>query len=920
MGIFSSKKTTVVSSTVYNMAGDEADRPNFLKNSIFGAVMSPYNPYLGETLVRNYLNGPGLNQRKFFNWAVRQDYPGLPTYTVTQRQQIEFSVVSPFITTPSTPAGLVIALQSAYVVSGEYEHFVEQFILENYPQNYNTDYVASFDTVNNLIVIQWEGGGTVDFSASVFDKEATYVVANYYHYLPSEIQDLITGSTTVGVLTKPSTTGYSLDSSSNSGVVSYDMNYDERIIVTYVGPGAPPDTDDTTSESDSVNFDGLDEVWSKITYEGGDGDTEETINREHFLNISEYRQIYTNNTQVSLVVNEDTPSAGITQTIETRRINDHLRPIWDWRIDTQDTINLKIIDDGHIFVYEIGTGETTLDDLIEDLDTNDEQTAYFPYLPIRLDNDSINHHHYDDDTGSGLYTKTSRAYRRATGGWHQFYKLVDEIEDNESIDDIDFSFIHFGVNLNVIEPACKKYMYTWFKDASALQNTDSNYMTVYQALVATYLADIDTMDDWIFAQEDSSRNGYGDPPPSKPSLADLKSTTIKLRCADNQLKNLDMRISWVNISETTHSGVGKDGAVKGDIWWDGYPSETPDESDDFSWTMLLGLFGSGIKTKSFKVEKLELYWQTGSNNYKKLSIWGLVHNNYVYNGETVETTGRAALGSTDATGFIIPLNYTSVKNLGLVDSTQMATANTFVIFNSYEIVKQRWYESFIVMLIIFLVIVVIVVLIPPLGGAAAGGVLGTNAAVGAAIGFTGTAAIVAGAITNALVAIAISQIITAGAKAIFGDKIGAIVGAVVTMLVTAGISGTFDVGNLSELVTVENVMKIASAVANGYSGYVQGAVAEIGDELEQNAEEQNDEMKKISDMLSKLRGNNDLNFDPLRLTDSVLGNDLSSDGVGYITETLDEFIHRTTMTGSDIVEISLSLVNDYADLSLRLPS
>ncbi|MCH7516758.1 MAG: hypothetical protein IIB08_06505, partial [Bacteroidetes bacterium] len=119
-----------------------------------------------------------------------------------------------------------------------------------------------------------------------------------------------------------------------------------------------------------------------------------------------------------------------------------------------------------------------------------------------------------------------------------------EIEDNESIDDIDFSFIHFGVNLNVIEPACKKYMYTWFKDASALQNTDSNYMTVYQALVATYLADIDTMNDWIFAQEDEARNGYGDPPPSKPSLADLKSTTIKLRCADNQLKNLDMRISW----------------------------------------------------------------------------------------------------------------------------------------------------------------------------------------------------------------------------------------------------------------------------------------------------------------------------------------------------------------------------------------
>ena len=73
-------------------------------------------------------------------------------------------------------------------------------------------------------------------------------------------------------------------------------------------------------------------------------------------------------------------------------------------------------------------------------------------------------------------------------------------------------------------------------------------------------------------------------------------------------------------------------------------------------------------------------------------------------------------------------------------------------------------------------------------------------------------------------------------------------------------------------------------------------------------------------MLIELRGGNDLNFNPLSLTDSVKGNERAASGGGYITETLDQFIQRTTMTGSDVVEVSLSMVDNFADLSLELPS
>jgi hypothetical protein len=911
MGLFSSKKTIVVSSTAYNMAGDEATRPNFLKNSLYGAVMSPYNRYLGEVIVGNYLAGPAIYQRNFFRWAERQSYPGLPTYSVTQERAVDPAVVAAVIPTPGSPAGLQISMQSANAVRGEYDWIVEQYVLANYPENYDTAYTSSYNSTTNVITIQWFGGGSVTFSGGTYDPGKSYIVAEYFHYLPASLQSLVTGSTTVGALTKPSTTGYILDSSVNTGVVNYPMNYDERTITTYTGAGAPADTDITTSESDSVNFDGLDETWTKTTYEGGDGNSPDTVSRKHFLEISEYRNVYTDNTQVSYTVNPDTPSPGITQTIEVRRIGDHARPIYDWRIDTQDTILREIVGGVQVYSYEEDTGEPTLDALLEDVATTGTDAEYFPFMPIRLKNKSITHADYDDITGSGLYEKTNRAYRRAANGGQRFSKLIDEVENNPDIGDIDYAFTHHGVALNVLEPACRRYMYTWLKNVSAFQNTNSSYMAGYAVDVATYVAEVAAMNSWIYDQGDSARPQFGDSIPPTPSLVSIETTTVRLACADPDLVNLDMRVSWTNITETLHSGTPTNpdtglAAVEGDVWFA--------EGTDLTWDVESGYYPD-ISTKTYNVENMEMYWQTGASSYKKLTIWGLVHRNYVYGGEEVKITGKEAYNDLDPTGFIIPLHYPTMKGLGLKDSTQMATANTFIIFNSYEIVKKKWYQGFIGMLIIILVIVVVSVLFPPAAGA--GGLLGTNAAVGAALGLTGTAAIVAGAIVNALVAIAISQIISAGSTALFGDRLGAIIGTIINLAISMGVSSGFEFGNINDLLSTENLLKITSAIANGYEGYTQGAIAEIGDKMEEGREKYENKMDQIEDLMAKLKGNNDLNFNPLSLTDSVTGNGAAAGS--YITETLDAFIHRTTMTGSDIVDINLDLVNNFSALSLELP-
>ena len=917
MGFFGRKKTILVSSTVYNMAGEEENRPDFLKNTVYAAIMSPHNPWLGSTISNNLLTGPGMDQRKYFNYCVRQNYPGLPVYSVTRERPVSMAVLGGEIPTPGSPAGLQLSMQSANLVVGDYEWIVEQYVLLNNPENYDTEYVSNYDPTLNEITIQWFGGGSVTFSAGSYGPDKSYVIGEYYHYLPTNVQSLVTGSTTVGDLTKPSTAGYGLDGSSNRGVTNYPMNYDERVITTYTAvPTLPSDTNIlTTGLSDSPGFDGLDETWSKITYEGGDGNTEETISREHFLEIYEYRQVYTANVITSTVVNENTPAAGQTETIVTWREGDNLRPVFDWRIDTQDSLQREMVGGVLLFSYEIGTGNATLDALQDDATIAPGEGEYFPFMPIRLDGESITHVDYDDITGSGLYEKTNRAYRRASGGAHRFSKLVDQVEDNADIDDIDFAFIHHGVAINVIEPACRAYMYIWLKNVSDHQFTSSSYMATYSGLVSTYVAQVAAYNSWIFDQGDSGRPQYGDPPPVKPSLDSLEVTTVQLAPSADELNNVRMRLGFVNITETLHSGAPTNpdtglAAIEGEIWLQ--------DGTDLTWDVTTGVYPNAY-TKNYNVEQLEMYWQTGANSYKKLIIWGLVHENVVYGGVSVLTTGKEGLAETDPSGFIVPLHYGTMKDMGLKDATQMATANTNIIFNTYTIVKQKWYQTFIGMVIIFIVIIVLTVVTGGLAAGPSAGLLGTNAAVGAAIGLTGTAAILAGAIINALVAIAVSQIISYGSVAIFGDKWGAVIAAVINLAITMGASGGFDVGNLTELLSTENIMAMTSAIANGYQGYTAGAVAEIGDKMEQNQEKFEEDMDELQKMLVKLRGNSGLIFDPLSLTDSVKGNDRSIDGMGYVIETLDQFIHRTTMTGSDIVEINLTLVKDFAALSLELP-
>lgn len=909
MGLFSSKKIISVASTLYNMAGNEEDRPNYLKSTMFTAVMSPHDRYMGETIVSNYLTGPGIKQRSFFNWAKQNNYPGLPIYSASQQYTVDPAVVSGQIPIPASPVGLENQIQAAYVVSGDYEMFAEKWILDNDPERISEEWTAEYFSDDHTIVIQFENGDSEVVPAGTFSADGEYVVAYFYQSVPENSDPTIEGTLIedeTDALNLPDDTGYTQDSFTNTTTDSFDLDIEETVVKTY-SDSTPTDTQVTTTTVTDTFNNSL-EISSLVQFLGGDGQSVETYNLETVINLWEHRHVV----QVTTVTTEENDmGGGVTETVTTTTVTDTLEPIWDYRVDTQRTTFSKVVGGSQIFIYKMGTGNVVLDSLQQTLEIG-QVAEYFPFIPIRLNNKSVLHEDH-----ASLYAASNTAYRRASGG-KKFLDIVEQVEQNDDIDEIDYAYICFGVSLNVIENSCKKYLYEYFKTLIPLQNVSGTYTENFINDINNYGTYQAAYDAWLQSQNSDDQNWSGTqtPPPPLPSRVMPETTTVRLHTENMSVDNFDLRLTWVSVKEDILSGVGKVGAKVGDVWIE--------KGSVTTWTTYLGTGNNEDRgftsfwNPTNTIEQFFVYWQTDSDTYKRLTVYGMVSQNFIYGGKSVVITAHEAIDDTDPSGFLVPLHNPTLRSLPLIDSTQMATANSHIMFNSYQVTKKKWYQTFLGFLFIIIAIIVVAVLINPAAIGGISGAFGTNAAVGGALGLSGTAAIVAGAVANALAAIVISQAISVVSVAAFGEKWGSIIAAIASFAVNFGMANGFGSFNMTTFMTPQNLLGFSGALANGYAGWTQANIAEIQDQMEENQGDFEDQMDHIQDLLNQLGGNNDLSFNPLSLTDSAKGNGSLSSG-SYLPETVDEFIHRTTMTGSDIVEITLAMVTDFTDLSLTLP-
>ena len=911
MGLFSTKKTLVVSSTLYNLAGDEENRPNFLKSTVFSHMIgSDANEYLGQSISRNYLKGPGIAQRQFQSWAERNDFVGLPGISVERFKEIEPSDVAPYIPVPAVPAGQILQMQSANIVDGEFSIFAEQHILANHPTLFNTDWVCDYDEDAHTITIQYVDLSVEVISAGSYDPAAKYIVGYYYFNIPENEGSQTTIDSGTGVTdfsTMPALTDYEVVSTDSTGTETFSLDEVTTVTKTYSDSTPTTSSSSTTTSSSTESF--ILTEHERYDYYGSvDGESIETEATRYQYDIKDSHVIEVVTT--TTVTTQDM-GGGVIETTTTVVDTDTLVDSKDYEIQTSPVVFSDIIDGFKIFIYEVGSGTAALDNLVETVSVSDTP-GYFPYIPVRIKGVPLNDQTHID---SGLYDECRLAYRKAFGV-NKFSNLIEDIEANDDVDDIDFAYMSFGVTVSTKESTAKQYMYKFFKNLMSYQTTTEADLLSFQTRIVAFNDAMNIYRAWVSGQENGGGSAYfGTTRPSLPVLRLPAITTLKLTTDSELTNDSDNRISWYTVSEKTGVGLGKVDAEVGEYWFE--------EGSSLSWTYpkaddYIASNDNANPYSVLKVEKMELYHQVSETEYTVLNLYGFLHNNFVYGGKSVEISLRSAWDDEDDSGFLLPLHDQIIREMGLRDSTQLATANSYIVFNSYDVVKQKWYQSGFFKILVVIAIVVISIYTGGAGSFLGAGLLGTNVAVGTAVGLTGTAALVAGAAINALASIALSQIIKLGATELLGDEIGALVGAIVSFVVTAGFSGGIGEGfDLSGFASAKGILGLTSAIANGYNGFMEAEIAGIASKINQLTESYEEQLSFVEDMLQQLGGMNDLSFNPLQLTDVQTGNG-SIEG-RFLPESLDEFIHRTTLVGSDVADVTFSMVNDFADLSLQLP-
>lgn len=314
---------------------------------------------------------------------------------------------------------------------------------------------------------------------------------------------------------------------------------------------------------------------------------------------------------------------------------------------------------------------------------------------------------------------------------------------------------------------------------------------------------------------------------------------------------------------------------------------------------------------------VKLYRQITASSHSRMVLRGMEHRNYVYGGIPVVTSAWDAVQVTgDTSAFLVPLHDPTMRKLGLAKSTQLALSNTHLVFNCYVVVKRKWWQTGFFRILLVVGMAILSVVLPPAGaGLTATGVLGSNLAVGAALGLTTPmAAAIAGAIANAMAAAVITTLVSDAAIALFGDKLGAIIGAIASIVALGYTKAFMNTGSFNvdwgAAIRADKIGMLVNPTVSASKAWAMASIADTYEDLALLQESYEDQLQAIQDKSEDILGMTSGEIDPMMLLDS-LEEDYS--------ETPEQFLARTTMTGDDIVALSQSMIDDFTEVSLQLP-
>ena len=748
MGFFSSKTKYYVSSTVYNLMGDN-EWVAFLKTTVIHAVLG--GTPLGETITKSLLQGSGIRMRSFLRWT-NGDTGGYRDY-------------------------MGVASSTYYDVSALSNQEAQDWLTENVQLEENQSIQVDFSYIG-----EWNEFNYADIV--VWNKFPSYIGTEYF------------------VFTQSRRTDYN--------------EYDVYLTIH------------TTDDENSTPF-YEEKIYSyRIVHEThGSGDNSYTTTR----------YVYTYDP-----INVTKQHVYILYYIVTRTVIEHPDGSTSTMVERKP-VGYHYQQGGDIPFFEEMFGTATPID-----------HTYAPYIPVRISNAFL-------DKNSEGYILSKRACKRAMGT-DCYQDIVDAVADNDQLDDIDYTYMHFGVSLNTPYQIGRDYIFRIIRNLYEYYRNKSGSVNIYA---------------------EGNQSG----------------------CQFN------VWFEWETMVHSFKQGLAQSDAKEGEYYFSYYNKEIQTGEDV-----------DGNPTYSTE-EHTVLRFQESSNRYEEFDITNFCYANLIYHGKSVVYSGADALSDDEDSGFIIPLQINTYKEMNLIDSTDLTQMCNYLIFNCWEKKKVKWYQSGFFGFLITVVVVVVAVVITIWSGGSAGpaaagatsGVAGaTNMAtsIGVAMGLSGMAATVVGTLMLTAIGMVVGSVVSALSSALFGDSIfGKIFSAVVSIILIAygGAALSGQSMSLSQafgsLLSTQNILKLTLSSLDAYAQYMQASVQDVMKALGRDTEQYNNTMEEIQKLWKENLGST--GFSPTFFTDAMNSNP---------TEDLSTFISRTLMNGTDIARMSIDMLKDFPSLTL----
>ena len=567
-----------------------------------------------------------------------------------------------------------------------------------------------------------------------------------------------------------------------------------------------------------------------------------------------------------------------------------------YAIHTFDPITSTATDQWFYLIYGYKTGNAIYDALFKT--AVPYERSYAPYIPVRIWNQMV------PQVSSTLYDWCKKASKRIFDG-KTYDQLLEQVEDNPSIGDIDFTYVHFGVAINTPFQVGKKYIFQFIKN-------------LYEAFGDKTVNLVDPEDPY---------NELIDKNPSfLTRLINNNDRQVWVKSNNSTYNiNFDIGIGWDTMTTGSMTGIHSPSGKVDEYWFDRYTRTRTytvevEEGGDSG--------GTHTETRTKTIYYTRFNHQVTANRVEYYVVSQLAYANKIYNGRAVSYRAYDEIVKTDEdSGFIFPLQINTFKDISMVDSTDLAQFCGYLIFNCYEKVKQKWYQSGFFGFIITIIVVIVTVYFtwgsttgPAVAGstAATSGMTSAATTIGTSLGLSGiVATVVGGAIlmaASALVTVAITKAVTAVlGDSLFAQILGTVLATIASVYTGMTItnfaqSGSFMTSTATlwgQMSSAPNLLKLGISSLNTYTNYLNASLQEMQQDALKFSQTYEQQLEKINQAYAELFG-------------STSNAGLVTNAMLHQYEPMDTFLTRTLLTGSDIAQMSLDMVSNFVDYTLNL--